>query len=138
MTNEVEKAVKVIKEYLELDKDVEGNEYLDALRVMVKALETHEGDLIDQILDKLTEVYERHGFLHYEDYSYLFDFVDAIPSATPQPKEGRWIPIDYQRDRFKCSNCHTEGYVDTRMYKPIWKYCPICGAKMEEEDEDSD
>lgn len=39
MTNEVKNAVNIIKEYLALDKDIEGNEYLDSLRVMVQALE---------------------------------------------------------------------------------------------------
>jgi len=40
MTNEVQNAVNVIKEYLALDKDIEGNEYLDSLKVMVQALES--------------------------------------------------------------------------------------------------
>lgn len=40
MTNEVKNAVNLIKEYLTLDKDIDGNEYLDSLRVMVQALES--------------------------------------------------------------------------------------------------
>lgn len=42
MTNEVKNAINVIKEYLALDKDIEGNEYIDSLRVMVQALESYQ------------------------------------------------------------------------------------------------
>lgn len=112
-----------------------------------RLLETHEGDLIDQILDKLTEVYERHGFLHYADYSYLFDFVDAIPSGTPQPKVGRWDFTGNQM--FQCTSCgepYTQDQLESLRnytYEPQFpKYCPSCGsyngAKMEVEDADSD
>lgn len=40
MIDEVKNAVNIIKEYLALDKDIEGNEYLDSLKVMVQALES--------------------------------------------------------------------------------------------------
>lgn len=51
-----------------------------------------------------------------------------------QKKTGHWIQLDYQRGKFECSECHTQGYVDTCMYEPKWKYCPNCGAKMESEE----
>lgn len=59
----------------------------------------------------------------------------AIKALEQQPKIGYWIAIDYQRGIFRCSACHTEGYVNTQMYKPIWEYCPNCGAKMSESED---
>lgn len=61
--------------------------------------------------------------------------ITAFQNAIELPKEygrrkGHWIRLDYQRDRYECSECHTQGYVDTCMYEPIWEYCPRCGAKM--------
>ena len=50
-------------------------------------------------------------------------------------RKGHWIRLDYQRDRYECSVCHTQGYVDTCMYEPIWEYCPRCGARMVEPQE---
>ena len=51
-----------------------------------------------------------------------------MPSVTPSRRKGHWIQLDYQRGKFECSECHTQGYVDTCMYEPKWKYCPICGS----------
>jgi len=59
--------------------------------------------------------------------------VKKLPPVTPQQKTGHWIQLDYQRGMFECSECHTQGYVDTEMYKPTWVACPRCGARMESE-----
>ena len=55
-----------------------------------------------------------------------------LTPVTPIPRTGHWITLDYQRSKFKCSVCQTEGYVDTSMYEPIWNYCPNCGCRMVE------
>ena len=54
----------------------------------------------------------------------------AIKALEQEPKTGHWITLDYQKGKFECSECHTQGYVDTCMYKPIWEFCPRCGADM--------
>ena len=48
---------------------------------------------------------------------------------------GRWIKCTnhYWGDRYKCSKCGHDTEVDTMMGKPIYKFCPYCGAKMDEE-----
>ena len=47
-----------------------------------------------------------------------------------EQKKGRW-----EQDKlgtFLCSNCHS-GFKEqpTCMGRPMFEYCPICGAKME-------
>ena len=53
-----------------------------------------------------------------------------LPSA--EPKKGRWISADaiFGGVPFYCSECG-ENTRDTVMGKPRWKFCPMCGAKME-------
>lgn len=85
----------------------------------------------EEVLDEINRIGVK-AFETYNDYSELFDFVDSLPSVSTE-KTGRWITIDYQRDYFKCSECNSEGVATTVMHKPVWKYCPNCGAKMEVE-----
>lgn len=54
----------------------------------------------------------------------------------PERKTGRWVEIDFHDGTMYgfhyCSECgiRTHCTFDT---PPDWKYCPNCGAKMEEE-----
>ena len=54
-----------------------------------------------------------------------------LPSVTVQEKAGRWEKHSYFKDAFICSACNTGG---NRVYKDF-KYCPNCGAKMIEPQE---
>ena len=69
----------------------------------------------------------------YEDVRQAVEVIDTyigdMPSVQPSHK-GHWIQLDYQRGKFECSECHTQGYVDTCMYEPKWNFCPNCGADM--------
>ena len=55
-----------------------------------------------------------------------------LPSVTPKPKTGEWIPLNYKDEMwgyvYKCSNCGATEYKDN--------FCPNCGAKMESEDKE--
>jgi len=53
-----------------------------------------------------------------------------LPPA--EPKTGKWISADaiFGGVPFYCSECG-ENTRDTVMGKPRWKFCPMCGAKME-------
>lgn len=57
--------------------------------------------------------------------------IKALPSA--EPKTGKWLPDNnnYYEERFVCSECKGNYKVATCMGKPVWKFCPNCGAKME-------
>ena len=60
-----------------------------------------------------------------------------ITVLSAQPKKGRWISADamFHGVPFYCSECG-ENTRDTVMGKPRWKFCPMCGAKMEGADDE--
>lgn len=66
------------------------------------------------------------------------DAVDNMPSVKPQPKMGHWIGIDEEpHEDYECDRC---GYVVSTYTANIephteYKYCPNCGAKMQEVEE---
>lgn len=64
--------------------------------------------------------------------------IESMPTIEGEPvRHGRWLECDsfYYELWFKCSVCGNSETMPTRMYKPIWKYCPNCGARMEVDDE---
>ena len=65
----------------------------------------------------------------------IVEEIESIPAADVAPVvHGRWNQLD--NGGFVCSVC-MGGYKaqPTRMGKPMFEYCPICGAKMEGGDE---
>lgn len=83
------------------------------------------------ILDYLdAEVHPLVSPDHYYVYSNLHDMVSELPTVNPV-RHGKWVESD--TDGFVCSECHS-GYRDqpTCMGRPMFEYCPICGAKMDE------
>ena len=64
------------------------------------------------------------------------DAIDALPSVTPKQKSGHWEWVQYDSSpnigNWRCSECraiipHTPKETDNT---PIYKLCPMCGAKM--------
>ena len=57
--------------------------------------------------------------------------LESLPAADVEPvKHGQWIAqTDYPGAYAKCSECGCR----CRGYVPNYKYCPNCGAKMDEE-----
>ena len=55
--------------------------------------------------------------------------LSLLPSVTPQQRTGRWIwsPLEYN---WHCSECQCADEED----KPLFRYCPMCGCKMEVEE----
>ena len=62
--------------------------------------------------------------------------IKNLPPVQPKRMKGRWLPDNnfaYEM-RFVCSVCKESEVVPTigfTKYKPIWDFCPNCGAKME-------
>ena len=55
------------------------------------------------------------------------DILD-LPPVTPQPKTGHWIDDEFGS---KCSCCGIHTHLD-KFDRPMkFKYCSMCGAKME-------
>lgn len=65
------------------------------------------------------------------------DMIENAPTIEPERKKGKWLPDNnslYEM-RFVCSECHESEVVPTigfTKYKPIWDFCPNCGAEMTE------
>ena len=56
-----------------------------------------------------------------------FPRVDAVPVV-----HGRWIKVNkYYGTFIKCTACNT---ISTDQVSIWWKYCPCCGARMDEKD----
>ena len=67
----------------------------------------------------------------------VFDAIDDAP--TIEPKRGEWKPFDltWGRSIWYCTACEesTEVPCDIWEHKPIYKYCPNCGAQMKGADD---
>lgn len=64
------------------------------------------------------------------------DQIDAVPTADVEPvKHAHWI-IDEDNGIVKCSNpdCLAEFSDNGECIEHYWCYCPHCGAKMDEEE----
>lgn len=62
--------------------------------------------------------------------------VDAIPTAdVAEVNRGRWKPFDltYGRSIYFCTACNDAVEMPTFNGKPMYKWCPNCGARMVEE-----
>ena len=67
------------------------------------------------------------------DFSQQMDVILAIVDAQPtadvvEVRHGRWLPqIVLGKKAWDCSECKTLG-------SPHWKWCPMCGCRMDEEE----
>lgn len=70
-----------------------------------------------------------------EDEVTVFKRLRALPTVDAESvKHGRWVDFNPKDDfdpRMVCSLCKGVDIPTAR-----WKYCPICGAKMDLEGED--
>ena len=58
------------------------------------------------------------------------DMIESAPLVKPQPKTGHWEWLT--EDKYRCSNCNHDTRVDECMAKPMYDFCPFCGARMVE------
>lgn len=61
------------------------------------------------------------------------DAAAAIEELQAQvPKHGEWVAFDltFGRSVYSCTVCQHSVEAPTEMGKPIFNYCPNCGAKM--------
>lgn len=58
--------------------------------------------------------------------------IKSLPSA--EPKKGRWIfARSFVWECSECGKSPTKGMGFTKRKDELFRYCPNCGAKMEEE-----
>lgn len=65
--------------------------------------------------------------------------VEEVKEAH-QEKRGRWVKLDMHPHLadHKCTACGESTYVPTCMGKPIYLFCPWCGARMKGEEDETD
>ena len=58
--------------------------------------------------------------------------LESLPSAEPERKPGKWKPFDltWGRSVYSCTACGEAMDIPTEMNKPIYSFCPNCGADM--------
>lgn len=58
--------------------------------------------------------------------------LETLPSAEPERKKGKWKPFDltWNRSVYSCTACGEAMDIPTEKSKPIYSFCPHCGADM--------
>ena len=73
-------------------------------------------------------------------YREIFALAEAVPTAdVAEVRHGRWKPFDlaWGRSIYTCTACGDAFEVPTEYGsgKPMYEFCPYCGAKMDEVEE---
>lgn len=118
---------------------------VDTLKCIETLSMEQEADLIDAIYEALNEeicedaISRKDMALNIVSFynkatgkkktlDFLCKCVEGLPSVQPQPKTGHWIGADEWYH--KCSECGEVSHF--RWYEGyIYKWCPMCGAKMQ-------
>ena len=93
-------------------------------------------DLIDRqaVIDLLKQMRKDGDMVPWEGKA-VFARIRKLPTIQPERNKGEWLPDnnnDYEM-RFVCSCCKESEVVPTigfTKYKPLWDFCPNCGADM--------
>lgn len=142
-----EKAKDLLDNLIGFVEDNHGSDYDEALKIAIKALEEKpcedcisrqavlEG--VNRYIKKVQSTGAKDDFISFEEL-----VVKELPPITPQPKTGRWISHKEYCEKHDlipsglvtlewCSNCDYGVDINKRGWDR-YKYCPNCGAKMEE------
>lgn len=84
--------------------------------------------------DKMLKEYE-HGIYDTTDLAEMLYYMPA--ADVVEVRHGRWEKVDDNPYEYvaACSVCRNEVKQPTCMLKPIYSYCPICGALMDKDKE---
>ena len=93
-------------------------------------------ELFREVIGGIAKKPEMNGNLEHmvRASAMVIEMIQDAPTIEPR-KKGKWLPDNnslYEM-RFVCSECHESEVVPTigfTKYKPIWDFCPNCGADM--------
>lgn len=92
-----------------------------------------------EAIEILKEEWRINAELFGKQFDEALDLAIKALEEQKRPK-GVWLESNkgaFGFQDFACSNCHTEiKDMPTAMTTPIYNYCPTCGAKMKEEEND--
>lgn len=131
-------------------RDISGEKTAEALDIAIKAIEQEPcEDVISRqaVLSKIKEVCFSEEWLQFRvdkgsngQRDSIIDYIEQLPPVVPQPKMGRWLHreiMDYLdknkviHNHFMCQDCgFIHDFIDGHTAQ--YKYCPSCGAKMQE------
>lgn len=85
---------------------------------------------LEEMTDEERAEWRRWTAILGERTAFKFDVADAPTIDVPDRKVGEWI-WDDEMGVFLCSSCKN-GWKDqpTLMGKPLFEWCPVCGAEM--------
>lgn len=79
------------------------------------------------------DVFEDKGYA--KGWNSAIDIIQNAPAANVRHVvRGKWKPRDltWGRSYYYCSACEETVDMPTEMGIPMFRYCPNCGARMEE------
>ena len=80
---------------------------------------------------------DKHGDVHEPDEMPEYQRIEALPSAQPMRKRGKWrrrlVDNGFNAD-WHCSECGWKTAIEEHGYN----YCPNCGADMRGEQDERD
>lgn len=77
--------------------------------------------------------WEKVGDYNKTLYGEIVNNINALPSAEPERKKGKWIykPDEYDDSTYECSQCGEPWtLIDGTPEENNMKFCPNCGAEM--------
>jgi hypothetical protein len=136
---EREKAIDLLDNMRGMIEDNQGNDYDFALKKGIEALKQEPCEdavskaSVFEILGNLMGIpYEFDRRITEKDVSESMDEIRNLPSVTPTHKKGKWIKVTNGRGGHECNICHNYAPSFQNGDEHLTKYCPHCGAEMQE------
>lgn len=114
-------------------------------------LETFLNDWMLNVSGDGYEKMSKRKQARYDTLEQVFDAVSRFPTIGPEslrpaacwkPSVGEWVHVDgsgevWSEPAVECSKCG--GIISQSDHDSyVWNYCPVCGAKMENESDQPD
>lgn len=131
----------------EQDAQEYGKDFDEVMTLAEKALSTEpcEDAISRQAIKGVLEEHWLNGMVARRIIDEIIDKIEALPPVNPTRSKGKWIEKDYWFDQCsaECSVCHERsgGYAKDTGWGNDYsfpKFCPECGAEMEQDDEEEE
>lgn len=135
-------ASKIIKDGLEdMSLDFVDEEQYEALTMAIKALQEPSGDAVSRqvVLEQIHCCIGSGEYRYAMSERFLIDRIKTLPSVK-QERTGYWEWVQYDSNpnigNWHCSECRTiiPHMPEETDNTPIYKWCPMCGARMVEQE----